>query len=475
MVQMGAITLDRRRFIAAAATTAALPSPLRGQSAPVFRPEDFGAKGDGATNDTQAFAALSASLNQQGGGTISLTRGRTYIIGVQQRGGRYGWTPVPVLELKSLSKPLIILGNGARIRCAQGLRYGTFDLATDAPVHHRMPNLHVADVATPYRAMIYVSGCSGPVDVRDVELDGNVERLRIGGQYGDVGWQIPAIGILLERNSGPETIENVLSHHHAQDGAMVIGADARTGRGRVSRLVCRYNGRQGLSLTAGRGYDFADCEFSHTGRSAIVSPPAAGVDIEAEARPIRDVAFTRCKFVDNSGVGMVADSGDSADARFTDCQFVGATSWSAWPRKPGFRFDRCTFVGSVVHPFPSADPARACRFTDCRFTDDPKLSPTSKVYLGGGPIVNMAESDNVLFDRCRFDLVGAGVLPWSWKAIYRDCTMSQRSKQTAMTKGRYLGRTTLSGPVALYGSMIEGTLMVNGKQVAQGPIGVKSW
>jgi hypothetical protein len=43
---------------------------------------------------------------------------------------------------------------------------------------------------------------------------------------------------------------------------------------------------------------------------------------------------------------------------------------------------------------------------DCRFTDDPKLSPTGKVFLGGGPIVNLAESDNVLFDRCRFDLVG---------------------------------------------------------------------
>jgi hypothetical protein len=467
--------LDRRAFIAASAA-AALSSPLRGQAGPIFRPEDFGARADGNTNDTRAFAALSAELNRQGGGTISLARGRTYMIGLQQRGGPYGWTPEPVLQLKNLSRPLTILGNGARIRCVPDLRYGAFDLITDAPVHHPMPNLRVGEIATPYRAMIHIIGCRGPVEVRDVELDGNVQHLRIGGQYGDVGWQIPAIGILLQENTGPEAIENVLSHHHAQDGAMIVGAAERVGRGRVSRLICRYNGRQGLSLTAGGHYDFADCEFSHTGRSVVSSAPGEGVDIEAETRPIRDLTFARCKFLDNSGVGMVADSGDSADARFTDCLFVGTTEWSAWPRKPGFRFDRCTFVGSVVHPFPSLDPAEACRFTDCRFTDDPKLSPTGKVYVGGGPIVNMAESDNVLFDRCRFDLVGAGGLPWSWKAIYRDCTMSQRIKGTPMTKGKYLGRTTINGPtVALYGSMIEGTLIMNGKQVPRGPIGVKPW
>ena len=97
--------------------------------------------------------------------------------------------------------------------------------------------------------------------------------------------------------------------------------------------------------------------------------------------------------------------------------------------KPGLRFDRCTFVGSVVHPFPDANPDRAAHFTHCRFTDDAKLSPTGKVFTDVGPIVNLGTSDNVLFDRCRFNLVGKGVLPWSWRAIYKDCTMRQRSKQ----------------------------------------------
>jgi hypothetical protein len=338
-----------------------------------------------------------------------------------------------------------------------------------------MPNYRIEEVACPYRAMIAVQDCRAAVEIRDVELDGNVEGLRIGGPYGDVGWQIPATGILLSGNGASEMIVGCSSHHHALDGVTITGDPRRNSRSRIERIRCRHNGRQGASITSGRGYDFIDCDFSFTGRSAVSSPPGAGVDIEAEDRPNRDLTFTRCEFRDNSGCGLVADSGDSANARFSDCVFVGTTSWSAWPRKPGFVFAGCTFAGSVVHAFASDDPRAATKFRNCRFTDDPNLSPTGKLYLPDGPIVNLAESDNVRFSGCRFDLTHDGVLPWSWKAIYEDCTMRQASRQIAMTKGRYLGRTTIDAPVDLYGSMVEGTLILNGKLVPPGPIGLKPW
>jgi hypothetical protein len=471
------MSIDRRAFLAVSAAAAATPSRLLAQAA-VLRPEHFGARGDGVTNDTRAFADLSAEVNRRGGGTIALTAGSTYIVGEQSRGrAEMGWTPQPVLDLHDLAAPLRIAGNGARLRCQPGLRFGTFDLATDQAVRHAMPNVRRVDLASPYRGLIRVRKCRAPIAIRDVELDGNVQRLRIGGQYGDKGWQVPATGLLLEGNLSEEIIENIYSHHHALDGAMIIGDPHRSARSRIDRLIARYNARQGLSLTGGRGYDFTDCEFSHTGRAGLSSAPGAGVDIEAEYLPIRDVSFTRCKFIDNTGAGMTADSGDSEGARFSNCLFVGTTSWSAWPNKPRFRFSGCTFVGSVVHPFPDADPVRAAHFTDCRFTDDPKLSPGGKVYVDGGPIVNLAESDNVLFDTCKFDVVSAGVLPWSSRATYKDCTMSQRSPKAAMTKGKYLGRTTIHGPVDLYGSMVIGTLIVNGRQIPRGIIGndVRPW
>lgn len=470
---------NRRTFLTVAAAGLVSPALARAQPSDlVLRPEDFGARGDGATNDARAFGALSAEVNRRGGGTIWLGAGRTYIVGGHRpAANEMGWGPAPVLALRNLAAPLRILGNGATLRCQARLRFGTFDPRTDRPVRRPLPNFRRSELASPYWGMIWIRECRAPIEVRDIELDGNLERLRIGGPYGDTGWQVPATGLLLEGNLADEAVDNIYSHHHGQDGAMFVGDPRRSGRTRVSRLVSRYNGRQGLSITGGRGFDLVDCEFSRSGRSAISSAPAAGVDIEAEDQPIRDISFTRCKFVDNAAVGMIADSGNSESARFADCLFVGTSAWSAWPKKPLFSFERCTFVGSLVHAFSDRDPSRATRFVECRFTDDPKLSPTGKVYLGGGPIANLAESENVLFDRCRFELIADGVLPWSWRATYRDCVMSQRSAQTAMTKGKYLGTTTISAPVDLYGSMIVGTVIVNGKTMPRGPVGgdIKPW
>src|SRR3954453_14312097 len=116
------MNFDRRAFLAMTAAASACSSRLAAQSAAALRPEDFGARGDGVTNDTRAFAGLSAELNQRGGGTISLGTKRTYMVGAQNAGGtEFGWTPGPVIELRGLPGPLTIVGNGASLRCQPGL------------------------------------------------------------------------------------------------------------------------------------------------------------------------------------------------------------------------------------------------------------------------------------------------------------------------------------------------------------------
>jgi len=83
----------------------------------------------------------------------------------------------------------------------------------------------------------------------------------------------------------------------------------------------------------------------------------------------------------------------------------------------------------------------------------------------------MDESENVHFKNCTFDLARNGVLPWSWRAIYQDCTMRQASPTPAMSKGKFIGRSVIDGPAELYGSMILGTVILNGKVVPRGPVG----
>jgi len=75
----------------------------------------------------------------------------------------------------------------------------------------RNPLPHVAhgEVATPYEGMILIEGCSGSIEVSDVELDGSGDKPQIGGEYGDTGRQIPAVGLVLRNNLGSEVVRNI--------------------------------------------------------------------------------------------------------------------------------------------------------------------------------------------------------------------------------------------------------------------------
>ena len=305
-------------LVASAALGAGPSSDCRAQSPTrvgALTPERFGAKGDGVSNDTVAFAALADEVNRRGGGTVVL-RKTTYIVGRQHQldnlDGSYAFEPDKIMEFSGCTRPLRILGNGAIIRCAAGLRYGTFNPRTGEPTNRPLPFYESREIASPYRWMIKVEKCTGPIEIRDLELDGNARGLVIGGPWGDTGWQIPAIGLGLYENSGPERIANIHTHHHGMDGVIINGIDKdRPVRSRLSRVRSEYNGRQGCSIVGGRGYDFADCQFNHSGRAGIESAPGAGVDIEGENKRVSDLTFTDCEFVDNRGVGLLADEGQS--------------------------------------------------------------------------------------------------------------------------------------------------------------------
>ncbi|RHW16674.1 hypothetical protein D1610_14885 [Sphingomonas gilva] len=426
-------------------------------------PEMFGAKGDGRTDDSAAFARLSAKVTADGGGTIVLRR-TTYIVGTQRPGRDGRLSAAELMVFKGCAKPLTIRGNGARLRCAAGQRYGVFQ-ADGTPKQGQNRRKDGGVVQRPYRHMILVEQCTGAVEIDDIELDGNQDAHVVGGKYGDKGWQIATGGLALRNNSGPETLTNVHSHHHAQDGFYIDGVDRATPgvRRRLIGLRADANGRQGMSIVGGRGYELSGCSFTRTARGRVASAPAAGLDIEAQrGKKIRNLRLSDCRFADNRGCGMVADSGDSADVRFVKCSFIGTSNWSAWPRKPGFAFDSCLFVGTLVHAFGDPDPAKAARFVDCDFRDDPKLSPTGKLTMRKNLIADLSRAQNVLFDRCRFLLTHDGVLPWSVGPIYRDCIMSQRSDKVAHTRGTFQGRNRITGPVAIGRSIIQGSLELNG-------------
>lgn len=468
------MSVTRREWMIGAAGIAALPASDRaGAQAAAITPERFGARGDGRTNDTDAFAAMAAFVNARGGGEIVLRR-TTYIVGKQRQalrpGAAYAFEPAPIMHFAGCRVPLIIRGNGARLRCQPGLRYGTFQPVTGRPTRNRMPYTKPGELASPYRSMIQVEGCSGPIEISDIELDGNVRGHVRGGQYGDVGWQIGASGIELINNSGPERLSRIHSHNHPLDGLIIDGLNRRNAVSTVDDVRCEYNGRQGCSIVGGRGYSFTRCKFNHTGKAGIHSPPGAGVDIESEAgKRVGDLRFVDCEFSNNSGAGLVADSGPSEGASFERCTFIGTTNWAVWPNKPRFRFVKCNFVGAIVHAFGDPDPDRAAQFHDCTFRDDPSLSPTGQVYGGENPsrpIGDLPHNPNVLFNRCQFLLTHDCVLPWTTNVtIFADCVLTQRAKAQSYPRGTFLGRNVLTGNIALYSARIRGEVILNGQRL----------
>jgi hypothetical protein len=470
------MALTRRDLLASGAGAILILGPKRlAAQAPTITPERFGAVGDGRTNDTAAFAAMAAFVNSRGGGEIVL-RKTTYVVGRQVRSaGRadhFAFEPASIMDFRGCRQAMIIRGNGARLRCAPALRFGSFDPVSGRATHRPMPSYRIDELAAPYRAMIRAEECSGLVEISDLELDGNLGALQIGGQHGDVGWQIPGIGIHLINNSGPERLSRIHAHHHPLDGILIDGVDGRSAESILQSVRSEYNGRQACSITGGRNYVFSRCSFNHSGKGGgISSPPGAGVDIEAEGgKRIRNLRFSDCRFSDNAGVGLLAEAGDAERATFDNCTFVGTTSWGAWPNKPRFRFSRCTFVGAIVNAFGDADPWRACQFRECEFRDEPALSPNGLVYVGDkspGPIAVLPNSRNVLFDRCGFRLTHRAVLPWATNVtVFSNCTMSQRAPAQAYPRGMFIGRNVITGNVDLYSARIEGELIVNGRRVS---------
>jgi hypothetical protein len=351
--------------------------------------------------------------------------------------------------------------------------FGTFG-PDGRPTRRKMPNLLQAEIRVPYIYMILLERC-GDITIRNLELDGGIGSAVIGGQYGDTGWQMAMIGLALVDNGGNELVENLWSHHHGLDGLLINGPDRRGAQRTVRKVRCEYNGRQGCSIVGGHGYRFENCRFAHTGRSRVSSAPGAGMDIEAEGgKRVSDVVLTNCEFVDNAGPGLLADQGPSSDVTVRGSLLVGTTTWSAWPRKPGFVFERCTFVGAVVNAFGSENPREAARFVDCTFTDSAGQGSNEKVYGSGGevPIVDLggsyAAGKNVAFVRSTFRLTRGGRLPWTLGSIYEDVTMDQASSQVAYPRGIYRGRNVLNGPIDTVSSRNEGVMIFNGKTLRAG-------
>ena len=393
--------------------------------------KDFGAKGDGRTNDQAAFEKAAAFFTARGGhGKLVIPKG-LYIVGKQDSYSVTKDVAYRGRNVLSFSNcdDFSIEANGAKMKFADKLYFGAFDpstgesFATSASVftkHQFKGNIGYG---------IILKNCKN-ITIEGIEIDGNQDGMILGGKFGDHGFQLDHDGLFIE-NSTNITIENVSIHHMGRDGIHIANKTPQKWQTPDQKITIKnssfeYNGRQGLSWIGGSGLKVVDSKFNHTGRGRFVSAPAAGMDIEAEVGIIQNGYFENCEFVDNNSCGMVADSGESRDMWFTKCRFWGTTNWSMWTTKPNYNFEKCEFTGSIVQGYDSPNDKDATKFIKCIFEE--------KNYKGKPPYGNFLVEVNfkrrMLFDECTFIALTKKV--W-WFDGYPAWTIEERMRMKDAT------------------------------------------
>ena len=395
---------------------AVAPAPLRKDLK-----RDFGAVGDGRANDQAAFQRAADFFNKRAltpdgaaPAVLTIPKG-VYVVGQPEITNN----PAGVLSLQGCRNLRIVGDDSAttEIRYAPGLHYGAFDpstrLAFEAPSAFFTDPIYAARVGT----CIELKKCEN-VEVNGLTVNGNVGAALIGGHWGDVGIQLNYDAVFVNE-SRHVLLRRLALHHMGRDGAQVHNHlaksldDPNQDDITFDGVSCRYNGRQGLSLTGVNGFRAVNCSFSHTGRVVIpalgkplFSNPGAGVDLEPEGGYVANVRLDNCRLVDNAGQGIVSDRPGGPGGPVTVKNVVianslvwGVSNWSAWVTQPGFLFQNTRIYGAFVHGCRAATPTDATRFVGCTFEDRPYHG---KAAYGMFELHSDRSSRSMSFTDCQF-------------------------------------------------------------------------
>ncbi len=248
---------------------------------PIFNVKDFGAMGDGVTDDYPALRAAYEAVNAEGGGTLLYPPG-TYLI------DQYRTRDNGVALSLTGCDGLLVEGYGAKIEVK-----GSF---------HRPADLSPTESGYNSVIVLQFINCKN-FAVRGFELNGNVQDMT----RDEAIIEGPSHGIVTNQCTD-YTIEDIYVHHFAGDGVYIGDSSAISDRnGHITRVTSKFNARDGISLIAARGILVRDSVFENNGWQRGEYPPhnpCSGVNVESSQSlsldvKTGDITFEDCVFKDN--------------------------------------------------------------------------------------------------------------------------------------------------------------------------------
>jgi hypothetical protein len=260
--------------------------------------KDFGAAGDGVTDDYEAMQKA-ANYVCKNGGTLLYPAG-TYHIGRYAIAGGPSQNNVKNIEYRGC-RDVSILGYGAKIDIKG-------DFVRTADYRSSGYTYSFSNAVIPFD-MIASTGFR----IEGFEIGGNVDRMR--REAGVV--ESPGFGIRTSECSR-YLLRNLHVHHCQTDGILLGAAHSKADRDAlVADVISTNNARQGLTIGMLRGAIVVNSVFRDTGLtggSYGAHAPAAGVDVEPDFLPptvdvaTGEILFVRDRFEENLGWQFVADA-----------------------------------------------------------------------------------------------------------------------------------------------------------------------
>ena len=373
--------------------------------------KDFGAKGNGITDDQDAFVKASAFFNnRKGHGKLIIPKG-IYIVGRQKFTGndvdkkKIVYDGEYALDLRNCTDIIIEGKPGAVLKHRDSLRVGAFSPVTGEAFKHQLKeiqgNAEYARYASNAGNVIFLSGCNG-ISISGLEINGNASAFRLGGHWG-IGrnpYELVHYGIYIV-DSHDISMKGCSIENFVTDGIYIanVGQDVKTFNITIDKCKVNYCGRNGLSWLGGENIKVSNSVFSNSGQNVIQESPSAGIDIEVENYSFcRNGYFYNCTMENNVGSAITSGSKTlSSNVLFKKCTAASPSYYSIFIDAASHVFEDCKIYGSILVWYRGTSAKDGTTFRRCIFDENYLGKKMQDVGYQLG-----AEATAVQVDSCTF-------------------------------------------------------------------------